>query len=337
MINAKETLTGEIYEKNTLNGEVNISKEFISPPLIDLEVNPSKEQQVFNHEDDYGYDNVIVNSIPEEYIIPSGSLDITENGTKDVTSYAEVNVNIEGKEDLTEELNTYNTELTEQETKIADVIELLQTKATPTTEKYAPRCIRFSNYKGTELDYELSNLDTSNIISFNSMFSGCINLTTLDLSNRNISNVTDMANMFTNCSLLTSVKMQNLDASAVTQMNYMFYDCKNINSVDFSNSNTSNVSNTRYMFYGCDTTTSLEIKGLDTSNVTDTSSMFYNCKALTLLDIRSLEFTKVTTYSSMFGGVPSSCVIVVKNSTVKSWINSKFSGLNVKTVAELEG
>ena len=187
----------EIQDIEKIDLSMDVGVKEIFPPIENLEVNPSKEQQVFNHENSYGYDEVIVNSIPEEYIIPdgtldvnangdvdvtmfrtarvgvytppklqtkevtptkelqvvgndeeydgldavvvnpipneyivpSGSLDITENGTKDVTSYAEVNVNIEGKEDLTEELNAYNTELTEQETKIADVIKLLQTKA----------------------------------------------------------------------------------------------------------------------------------------------------------------------------------------------------------------
>lgn len=63
MINAKENLIGEISEKNTLIGEVNVSKEFISPPLINLEINPTKEKQVFNHDGFYGYDNVVINEV----------------------------------------------------------------------------------------------------------------------------------------------------------------------------------------------------------------------------------------------------------------------------------
>ena len=48
---------------------------------------------------DSGYDGlssvaVSVGAIPSEYVIPSGTLSITENGTKDVTNYASVSVNV---------------------------------------------------------------------------------------------------------------------------------------------------------------------------------------------------------------------------------------------------
>lgn len=35
--------------------------------------------------------------IPDGYIVPSGALNITENGTHDVTNYAGVTVNVEGE------------------------------------------------------------------------------------------------------------------------------------------------------------------------------------------------------------------------------------------------
>ena len=118
------------------NGDVDVTMFRIArvgvytpPKLQTKEVTPTKELQVVGNDEEYdGLDAVVVNPIPNEYIVPSGSLDITENGIKDVTSYAEVNVNIEGKEDLTEELNTYNTELTEQEIIINNIIEALKNK-----------------------------------------------------------------------------------------------------------------------------------------------------------------------------------------------------------------
>ena len=119
----------ENIEKINLSMDVGIKE--IYPPIENLEVTPSKEQQVFRHKNSYGYDKVTVEPIPDNYIIPDGTLEITENGVTDVTSYAKVNVNIETTttpEDLTEELNTYNTELTEQETLINNIIEALKNK-----------------------------------------------------------------------------------------------------------------------------------------------------------------------------------------------------------------
>lgn len=121
----------EMQDVGKIDLSMDVGIKEIYPPIENLEVTPTKEQQVFNHENSYGYDNVTVKPIPDEYIIPSGSLEVTENGVVDVTSYAEVNVNIEATttpEDLTEELNTYNTELTEQETLINSIIEALNNR-----------------------------------------------------------------------------------------------------------------------------------------------------------------------------------------------------------------
>ena len=138
----------------------------IYPPIENLEVTPTKEQQVFNHENSYGYDEVVVEPIPDEYIIPDGTLPITENATYDVRKFArvstsvyptpnlqekeltinengtynitadeeydglnQVSVTVDAIENLDEELETYNTELTEQETTINDIVETLKTKA----------------------------------------------------------------------------------------------------------------------------------------------------------------------------------------------------------------
>ena len=73
---------------------LDVAVKKIEPPLDDLEVIPTKEQQSFNHEGTYGYDNVIVQAIPDEYIIPEGVLPITENATYDVTRYARVSASV---------------------------------------------------------------------------------------------------------------------------------------------------------------------------------------------------------------------------------------------------
>jgi hypothetical protein len=51
-----------------------------------------------------------------------------------------------------------------------------------------------------------------------------------------------------------------------------------------------------------------------------------------------MNLSSLTSYTNMFTGVPSNCLIIVKDSTQKTWLQSKFSNLtNIKTVAEYEG
>ena len=122
--------------------------------------------------------------------------------------------------------------------------------------------------------------------------------------------------------------------SNVTNMLYL-YNSNRSKSIDVSGINTSNVTDMQNMFYSC-SLTSLDLSNFITSNVTNISRMFQNCNKLTQLDIRNFDFTNVTSYSDMFYGVPTNCLIIVKDDTAKTWITSKFTTLtNVKTVAEL--
>ena len=59
------------------------------------------------------------------------------------------------------------------------------------TEKYAPRFISFADYTGTELDYEISNLEFSNITDATNMFRNCKKLTNIPYFN--IGNITNIS------------------------------------------------------------------------------------------------------------------------------------------------
>lgn len=84
----------EIKDVEKIDLSMDVGVKEIFPPIENLEVTPTKEQQVFTHENSYGYDNVTVNAIPDEYIIPDGTLPITENMTYDVRRYARVSASV---------------------------------------------------------------------------------------------------------------------------------------------------------------------------------------------------------------------------------------------------
>lgn len=69
-----------------------------APNLYGIDVTPTKEYQNIVPESGYdGFDEVTVNPIPSEYIIPSGTEEITANGTYDVADKASVTVAVEGE------------------------------------------------------------------------------------------------------------------------------------------------------------------------------------------------------------------------------------------------
>ena len=59
-------------------------------------VTPTKSAQEVTADSEYtALEKVTVEAIPSEYIVPSGTKEIAENGTHDVSAYASVNVNVE--------------------------------------------------------------------------------------------------------------------------------------------------------------------------------------------------------------------------------------------------
>ena len=87
--------TAGMWCERDLEIVTNVSGGEYTPILQDKSATPTKSKQTFNA--DEGFDGIgtfTVEAIPGEYIIPSGTKDITSNGTHDVTDKASVKVNV---------------------------------------------------------------------------------------------------------------------------------------------------------------------------------------------------------------------------------------------------
>ncbi len=199
-------------------------------------------------------------------------------------------------------------------------IENLHTENAVSMESMFNGCISLSSI-------DVSNLDTPNVTNMQAMFYNCSKLTDLNLSNFDTSNVTTMANMFTFCSSLSNLDVSKLNTSKVTNMDVMFYGCSNLTILDVSKFNTGNVTNMRGMFGECRKILRLDVSKFNTSNVTNMRAMFYFCDCVTELDLRSFETIKVTTMYNMFAMCRNLNKIYVSDSFVTTALtNTQIAG-----------
>ena len=129
-------------------------------------------------------------------------------------------------------------------------------------------------------------------VSFEFIFNGCKNLTSVDLSKIKIKS-NKMSCMFNGCEKLKYVNLnfKSPITAETPNIQYMFKNCKSLTSVDLSKVNVSQIIYFEEMFYGC---TSLEEINLENFEISYKSSiyidsMFYNCTSLKSLDLSSFK------------------------------------------------
>ena len=122
------------------------------------------------------------------------------------------------------------------------------------------------------------------------LFMNCHDIISIDLSNFDTSNTTTMQSMFNYCNALSSINFGNkFNTSKVTNMYAMFYNCKHLTSLDLTHFNTSKVIYMFDMFYNCNELNSLDLSSFDISKVTDMRGMFKYCDNLKTLNIKNIK------------------------------------------------
>lgn len=305
--------------------------------MQEKKVIPAKEIQEILPDKEYdGLSKVIVNKIPDEYIIPDGNLEINQNGTFDVANKANAIVNVPekklGTKTITingtykatdDNLDGYNeVEVTTSGVDINDYFTETINGTSDTTQSGWGNTIKklpkytfngttaqrlFAGYNGESID--LSNFDTSKTTSVNGMFYGCTKLTSVNFGNNDFQKVTDANNMFRRCKSIVNLDLSNFVGTNISYMNLAFGECSSLETINLSNfANTKQVS---------------------------VSQMFYNCIALNNINMSSFDFTKTTNYTNMFQNVSKDCYILVKDEAQKNWFTTYQSRMtNVHYVGE---
>ena len=158
----------------------------------------------------------------------------------------------------------------------------------------------FSNYANLISINGMDVFNTSLVTNMGYMFSGDINLTSLDLQKFDTDLVTNMSYMFNNCKVLQTLNVTYLDTTKVTDMAYMFGGMNKLDSIDVTGFVTANVTNMSGMFSNCSSLSSLDVSKFNTAKVTDMSNMFSGMSKLTEIDLANFTTSEVTNMSGMF-------------------------------------
>ena len=263
-----------------------------------------------------GYKIKIINKdyLPNRIYINGIKSSIDKDGCINAFSFGSLN-------EVTIEWDNIKPKLEKIFQNISDLIEIdlsnIDTSDLISMERMFINChhLQYINFTG---------VDTSLVTNMESMFENCYNLESLNLISFDTTKVNNMNSMFKECYLLTSLNLTNFN-SKLKQMNSMFYGCQLLSNLLIPNIDTSSVTNMDYLFYNCFRLTSLEITNFDTKNVKSMDKMFYHCNSLLSIDLSKMDTSNVINMNGLFADCNSLISLDLSNFHLSQNIEDCFS------------
>lgn len=214
---------------------------------------------------------------PEAYNQASGgTIEITENGTYDVTKYQEAEVDV--PLDIGQAFNTTIT----------------PTSGTSTASWYQKEFVNWDVIPALTFTIDPT------VTRLNSIFQYC-NIPTIKLAGGE--NVTQMSYFASDAEQLQSVDFSEFKATGLVDINRAFFSCGSLTVLDSGGLNTSNVTNMNYFAGSCSVLKYVNLSGWTTEALTNNSSMFSFSRKLEAVVIDSPSVFRLTN-SNAFNGTP---------------------------------
>ena len=172
----------------------------------------------------------------------------------------------------------------------------------------------------------LSSFDTRKLINAKNMFKFLVGTKKLDLSSFYTPSLINMEGMFSHCTALTDFKIPNITTDNVINMEDTFATF-GYNKLDIANFNTSKVTNFKGTFSGMWADNDLDLSSLDTSSAINMSGMFRRSHVKKIILSYKFNTTKVTDMTQMFYDMSNVTELDLSNAIFDTSKVIKFSGI----------